>query len=297
MARTGATVGDSFIYKDDGVESYFAGFLIRAKVHKANPYFVYYQLKTQKYAQWVKISSTRSGQPGINSEQFGSYIICLTERNEQKKIANFLKAIDERIETQNKIIEALKSLIKQLKANSFNKMEINANSYYFEDLFKKYSKNNNLNYPQYTIGKYGIKNMEQSKLYSIEHHIVFEPDSLILGIGIEECGVSKDLYGCCSPIYKIYKINNKIIKSDFADLFIRLFLEKKKNFISQKSTRREYEIVYSLLDKTSFSVPSINEQEKITLPIKKLIEKLNLEKEILDKYADEKDFLLANLFI
>ena len=114
LARTGATVGDSFIYKDDGVESYFAGFLIRAKVQKANPYFVYYQLKTLKYAQWVKISSARSGQPGINSEQFGSYRICITEYNEQQKIANFLKAIDERIEAQNKIIEDLIALRNQI---------------------------------------------------------------------------------------------------------------------------------------------------------------------------------------
>lgn len=216
---------------------------------------------------------------------------------EQKKITDLLLNIDARIQTQNKIIEALASLIKQLKADSFSKMEINGNSYYFEELFIKYSKNNIMNYPQYTVGKYGIKSMEQSNLYSTNNHIVFEPNSLILGIGIEECGVSKDLYGCCSPIYKIYKINNKIIKPDFVDLFIRLFLKKKKNFISQKSTRREYEIVYSLLDKTLFCIPSINEQEKITFHIKKLIEKLNLEKEILNKYVEEKNYLLANLFI
>lgn len=216
---------------------------------------------------------------------------------EENKIVALLDALDGKINTQNKIIEALASLIKQLKADSFSKMEINGNSYYFEELFIKYSKNNIMNYPQYTVGKYGIKSMEQSNLYSTNNHIVFEPNSLILGIGIEECGVSKDLYGCCSPIYKIYKINNKIIKPDFVDLFIRLFLKKKKNFISQKSTRREYEIVYSLLDKTLFCIPSINEQEKITFHIKKLIEKLNLEKEILNKYVEEKNYLLANLFI
>ena len=233
----------------------------------------------------------------ITAKDIENLIIGIPTVEERNKIGSFLALIDERIQTQNKIIEALTSLIKQLKVNSFSKMKINGSSYYFEELFIKYSKNNIMNYPQYSVGKYGIKSMEQSNLYSTNNHIVFEPNSLILGIGIDECGVSKDLYGCCSPIYKIYKINNEIIKPDFVDLFIGLFLQKKKNFISQKSTRREYEIVYSLLDKTLFCIPSINGQEKIVFPIEKLIKKLNLEKEILNKYVEEKNYLLANLFI
>lgn len=290
-------VGSIGLYKENEpciVSSLYVCFKTKPSI--INDY-LYIYLKSEKFNK--KVLRTQEG--GVRTYFFYDKLektkMYIPSLEEQVKISSFLNLLDARIQTQNKIIEALKSLIKQLKTDSFNKMESNANSYYFEDLFKKYSKNNNLNYPQYTIGKYGIKNMEQSKLYSIEHHIVFEPNSLILGIGIEECGVSKDLYGCCSPIYKTYKINNKIIKPDFVDLFIKLFLEKKKNFISQKSTRREYEIVYSLLDKTSFSIPSINEQEKILIPIKKLIEKLNLEKEILNKYVDEKNYLLANLFI
>ena len=296
MTRIGDIGTPTIISKEEPLAYYVSLALI--KPLNIDSLFLKYLIESKSFQHelWKKTIHVAFPKK-INKEQIGECICTIPTKDEQTKIGNILNKIDERIVTQNKIIEALTSLIKQLKVNSFSKMEINGSSYYFEELFIKYSKNNIMNYPQYSVGKYGIKSMEQSNLYSTNNHIVFEPNSLILGIGIDECGVSKDLYGCCSPIYKIYKINNEIIKPDFVDLFIRLFLEKKKNFISQKSTRREYEIVYSLLDKTLFYIPSINEQEKIAFPIKKLIEKLNLEKEILNKYVEEKNYLLANLFI
>ncbi|WP_418953003.1 restriction endonuclease subunit S, partial [Thomasclavelia cocleata] len=64
---------------------------------EVNSKFVFYNTLTNKYKKWVKIMSARSGQPGINSEEYGSYSFYIPIRNEQDKIAKLLTKIDNRI--------------------------------------------------------------------------------------------------------------------------------------------------------------------------------------------------------
>ena len=112
FARTGASVGKSYLYDARDGELYFAGFLIRASIKSEyNGGFIYYQTKSKKYCKWVNLISMRSGQPGINSKEYSSFPIMLTNRGEQNKIANFISLIDNRIAVQNKIIKHRKSLI------------------------------------------------------------------------------------------------------------------------------------------------------------------------------------------
>ena len=74
FARTGASVGKTYLYNAEDEKLYFAGFLIRANVNKDfDPYFIYLQTKTQKYKNWISIMSARSGQPGINAKEYQSY--------------------------------------------------------------------------------------------------------------------------------------------------------------------------------------------------------------------------------
>ena len=112
LARTGASTGKSYLYRESDGKLYYAGFLIRANVTDHNPYFVFSQLHTHRYWSWVSIMSARSGQPGINSQEYYSFPIFTTSLREENKIATLLRLIDERIATQNKIIEKLESLIK-----------------------------------------------------------------------------------------------------------------------------------------------------------------------------------------
>ncbi len=70
FARTGASTGKSYLYdKNDGI-LYFAGFLIRVHVLKDNPFFIYIQTLSSKYQNWLKKMSMRSGQPGVNAEEY-----------------------------------------------------------------------------------------------------------------------------------------------------------------------------------------------------------------------------------
>ena len=112
LARTGASTGKSYLYKKSDGKLYYAGFLIRANVTTHDPYFVFSQLHTHRYWRWVSIMSARSGQPGINSQEYASFPIYTTSIEEESKIAKLLSLLDERIATQNKIIEKMQTLIK-----------------------------------------------------------------------------------------------------------------------------------------------------------------------------------------
>ena len=110
LARTGASTGKSYLYRKSDGKLYYAGFLIRANITEHNPYFVFSQLHTHRYWRWVSIMSARSGQPGINSQEYSSFPIFTTSLHEENKIASLLSRLDERIATQNKIIEDLEKL-------------------------------------------------------------------------------------------------------------------------------------------------------------------------------------------
>ena len=117
LARTGASTGKTYLYRKSDGKLYYAGFLIRANVTTHNPYFVFSQLHTHRYWRWVSIMSARSGQPGINSQEYSSFPVFTTSIQEENKIAKLLSLLDERISTQNKIIEKLESLIKGIAQN------------------------------------------------------------------------------------------------------------------------------------------------------------------------------------
>ena len=110
LARTGASTGKTYLYRKSDGKLYYAGFLIRANVTTHNPYFVFSQLHTHRYWRWVSIMSARSGQPGINSQEYSSFPVFTTSIQEENKIAKLLSLLDERISTKNKIIEDLKKL-------------------------------------------------------------------------------------------------------------------------------------------------------------------------------------------
>ena len=110
LARTGASTGKSYLYRKSDGKLYYAGFLIRANITEHNPYFVFSQLHTHRYWRWVSIMSARSGQPGINSQEYSSFPIFTTSLHEENKISTLLSLLNERIVTQNKIIEDLKKL-------------------------------------------------------------------------------------------------------------------------------------------------------------------------------------------
>lgn len=120
FARTGASVGKSYIHKTDEGKIYFAGFLIRFSITGEVPYFVYTQTLTKQYQKWVTKTSMRSGQPGINAEEYKLYPICLPPTiQEQQKIASCLSSLDEVIAAHSQKLKLLKDHKKGLMQNLF----------------------------------------------------------------------------------------------------------------------------------------------------------------------------------
>jgi type I restriction enzyme S subunit len=89
FARTGASVGKSYLYKAKDGPLVFAGFLIRAKPdqRKLVPEFISALTNTPRYWSWVRVMSMRSGQPGINGNEYAQFPIPLVPLPEQRAIA------------------------------------------------------------------------------------------------------------------------------------------------------------------------------------------------------------------
>jgi type I restriction enzyme S subunit len=113
LARTGASVGKSYLYKENDGVLVYAGFLIKASPDKKKlePRFLSQYLNTQRYWSWVTVNSMRSGQPGINANEYGDLLIPLPKIQEQTAIANALSDVDALISELEKLV-AKKQAIK-----------------------------------------------------------------------------------------------------------------------------------------------------------------------------------------
>ena len=81
------------------------------RTERNNPAFIYHLLNTSSFNKKVIVRCTGSSYPAINSDDLSKihFYIC-GDIEEQKRIADFLTLLDERIATQNKIIKDWKKL-------------------------------------------------------------------------------------------------------------------------------------------------------------------------------------------
>lgn len=96
FARTGASVGKTYLYRESDGEVYYAGFLIRARLCDSfDGNFVFQQTLTDKYKQFIEITSQRSGQPGVNGKEYGVWKIGMTSYHEQSAIGSLFRTLDD----------------------------------------------------------------------------------------------------------------------------------------------------------------------------------------------------------
>ena len=114
FARTGASVGKSYLYDPDDGPLVFAGFLIRviSNPEDVQPAFLTYCVQSKRYWDWVAAMSSRSGQPGINGQEYGTFQLLLPPLEEQRAIAEALSDVDALLLALEKLI-AKKRAIKQ----------------------------------------------------------------------------------------------------------------------------------------------------------------------------------------
>lgn len=120
IARTGASVGKSYIYHPIDGKVYFAGFLIRARVNKnVDREFVFQNTLTDGFKKYIRFVSQRSGQPGVNAEELKSYLMNLpASLPEQRALASYFTSLDAQIAASTSRLSSLK----QIKAASLLNM-------------------------------------------------------------------------------------------------------------------------------------------------------------------------------
>ena len=112
FARTGASVGKTYRYKKTDGLVYYAGFLIRARIKTDyDTDFVFQNTLTSEYDNFIKITSQRSGQPGVNAQEYSGFEIMIPQdKTEQTRIGAFFRTLDTTITLYKRKLDGLKRL-------------------------------------------------------------------------------------------------------------------------------------------------------------------------------------------
>ena len=317
LARTGASTGKSYLYRKSDGKLYYAGFLIRANVAEHNPYFVFSQLHTHRYWRWVSIMSARSGQPGINSLEYASFPIFTTTLKEENKISSLLSLIDERITTQNKIIEKYESLIQaicdtliesgqpkvELSFNDFGEPYSGLSGKSAEDFGKGWPYITYMNVYQNQI--IDITDVGLVKINETEQQSVVRYGDILFTLSSEtpdEVGMGAVYLGDIYPLYLnsfcfgVHITDESKIYPPFLAYYISTKSFRKAVFpLAQGSTR--FNLQKSDFMKKKFLFPTVEEQNKIYSVLKAYSDKLSIEKNIANLLCEQKSYLLRQLFI
>ncbi|EAE4574019.1 restriction endonuclease subunit S, partial [Listeria monocytogenes] len=139
LARTGASTGKSYYYSKMDGKVFFAGFLIRAKIKQEyNVSFIFQNTLTERYNNFIQVTSQRSGQPGINAQEYARFALYIPELKEQQKIGVFFKQLDNAIALHQRKLDALKLMKKGFLQQMFPKIEADIPEIRFADFDGKW---------------------------------------------------------------------------------------------------------------------------------------------------------------
>ena len=111
FARTGATVGKSFLIKGDIPEAVFASYLIRVRVSlKMNEKYLSYFFHSPNYWQQITEGQVGIGQPNVNGTKLGQLKITIPPLSEQQKI---VATLESKLTICDKIEETIKITLQQ----------------------------------------------------------------------------------------------------------------------------------------------------------------------------------------
>src|SRR5258708_36626314 len=101
FARSGATVGKSFMYQDSWGRACYAVYLIRARLNAfvAVPKFISYFTASSIYWSWLASVFSQATIQNVNAEKYSNLIIAVPPLHEQRIIATFLDRETAKIST------------------------------------------------------------------------------------------------------------------------------------------------------------------------------------------------------
>ena len=312
FARTGASVGKTYIYRENDGIVYFAGFLIRAKVNQDNDAeFVFQSTLSPSYEKYIRITSQRSGQPGVNAQEYGEYDLFAPSKEEQQRIGHFLRGIANLITLhQRKCIfftgragRLISTVNKKRITSSWEQREVG-------DLLIERSQQAPMSdeYPLMAfIANEGVapkgERYDRSALVTDTVNKLYKKtekgDFIYSSNNLETGSIGLNKYGkaCISPVYSIFEPTG-IADSDF--LGRRLV---RKDFINAMVKWRQgviygqWRIHESDFLKIEISVPSVEEQRKIGAYLDQLDNLITLHQRELEKLQNIKKSMLEKMFV
>lgn len=319
-------VGRANVYLDNKT-ALFGGFVIRGKkIGNYNPLFFRYLLSSPNVRKRIIVKGAGAQHFNIGQDGLSKVSLFVPKEEEQERIGHLLNLIDERIETQNRIIEDLKSerkfLLEQLfclpkehtpklrlkgMTGDWHKVRL----YDIVERVTERNKANTCNRVLTIAAQYGLidqqeffnKQIASSDLttYYLLHKGDFAynksysgdyPWGAVKRLDNYNEGVLSSLYVCFRP--------NKNVDSDF----LCHYFESTKWYrgiseISGEGARNHGLLNMSVDDyfNTIHKIPSIEEQRQISSMLNTIVQKIQIEETILGSLQKQKLFLLKEMFI
>ncbi|WCT55091.1 restriction endonuclease subunit S [Paenibacillus kyungheensis] len=322
FARTGASVGKTYRYQDSDGKVYFAGFLIRARIKENfDSEFVFQNTLTSRYDNFIKVTSQRSGQPGVNAQEYASFESSVPIIEEQMHIGKFFKQLDDTITLHQRKLDKLK----QLKQGYLK--QIFEQKLRFSDFTNEWKQNklsnlmifsNGINAPKENYGK-GRKMISVMDILAKEPFIyekirnsvevedkieqkskvengdlVFVRSSEIA----EEVGWAKAYLQDEYALYSGFSIRGKK-KNNYDAYFIELSLNSvnRKQIESKAGGSTRFNVSQEILNNIVVTMPILDEQIKISNFFKQLSSSMFLHQEKIEKLMKLKKSYLQKMFI
>ena len=302
-------IGRTNVYLDKNNIATFGGFVIRGKkIGQYTPVLFNYLLKSPSSRKSIIRLGAGAQHYNIGQENIKTLNFYFPDETEQAKIAYLFSKIDERIQTQIKIIDDCISYRNAIVDYFFQSLSFDWKRVKLSNVLEEYTelhiKDNSIIHA--TLSKDGIfpktdrydrdflvKN--DDKKYKVTHlnDICYNPANLKFGV------ITRNTYGDCmiSPIYITFKIKN-----DYLPKFIELLVTR-KHFIL-KARKYEQGTVYERMAVNSSDllsmnilIPSLTIQKRIADIINTIDIKISNEQKLLNLYKAQKGYLLKNMFI
>ena len=268
------------------------------------PAFLYYVLNTSKYNKAVMVRCTGSSYPAINSEDLSKIPFYKCGIAEQKKIADFLSLLDERIATQNKIIEDLKKLKSAIIEKLYK--EIQGTWYSYRQLFSIINeRNKQLEYSNVLSASQerGMVSREDLNLdihfkrSNISTYKIVKNGDYVIHLRSFQGGFAfSEQTGICSPAYTVLRPNNLLVYGYLSNYFTS------RDFVKSLII-----VTYGIRDGRSINVdewldmkvviPSKEQQTHIVNVIESIENKIKNEETYSNYLLNQKQYLLRQMFI
>ena len=284
-------VGRANVYMDNRTAVY-GGFVIRGrKIGDYNPLFFKYLLSTPLARKRTCRMGAGAQHFNIGQDGLSKISLCFPLMEEQNKIARLLSLIDERIATQNKIIDKLQSLIKGLRVCCMQRN--GSNNVYLSEIAQIYQ-------PQ-TISSaeltedgflvYGANGIIGK--YKDYNH---KTEQICITCRGNTCG----MVNYTKPMSWITG-NAMVINTDkYQDKVYKKYLYhylSAYNFNSIISGSGQPQIVRTPLEKLKITLPTISEQKQKAIIFDKIQDKIDINHKVLNLYIGQKQYLLRQMFI